>query len=96
MVDIGAGTLPPSSVEHFDRSRFPVKYYYTDLSSAVQDDHSRDAYIQDVKECGIMIERLLSNVRPVRRASPSLTFRVAAESRPKTQIPRASHDLWGI
>ncbi len=63
MVDIGAGTRSTISVEHFDRSKLPVKYYYANLSSAVQDTgHSEATYIKDVKECGVMIDRLLFNV----------------------------------
>ncbi|PBK97973.1 hypothetical protein ARMGADRAFT_1162754 [Armillaria gallica] len=66
MVDIGAGTRSTISVEHFDRSKLPVKYYYANLSSAVQDtDHSEATYIKDVKECGVMIDRLLFNLPKV-------------------------------
>jgi hypothetical protein len=62
MVDIGAGPLTNSSVEHFDRARYPVRYYYTNLANAARDE-GPTAFAKDVADCGRMIDKLLVNVR---------------------------------
>jgi len=62
MVDISTGTST-SSIEHFDRTIYPVRYYYTDFSRAVKFNSSaNDEFAADIRDCGIMISRLLANV----------------------------------
>lgn len=58
MVDIGVGT----PVDQFDRARYPVKYYYTGTSNATKCS-STPPFLKDVQDCGMMIDKLLTNVR---------------------------------
>jgi hypothetical protein len=64
MVDIGVDT----SAEHFDRTILPVRYYFTNFSRAAQF-HSCPSdslpFRKDVQECGMMMDRLLINVRSI-------------------------------
>ncbi|KAJ7581148.1 hypothetical protein C8J56DRAFT_959236 [Mycena floridula] len=62
MIDIG----PQNSASQFDRTRFPVKYYYVNLANAVkftcENSVFQQALAEDVQECGSMIDCLLLNV----------------------------------
>lgn len=66
MVDIGAG----SKLNAFDRTILPVKYYFTNLSGAVKvgpemtRSEAEASFSRDVRECGVMMDRMLDNVRP--------------------------------
>jgi hypothetical protein len=56
MADIG--TWHPTT---FDRTLYPVRYYFTDLSKATHNaSHARMK--RDVQECGALMDEMLSNV----------------------------------
>ncbi|KIY69318.1 hypothetical protein CYLTODRAFT_489021 [Cylindrobasidium torrendii FP15055 ss-10] len=73
MADFGLGTRPPAMVENFDRrsASCPVKYYY-DCSTAIQGATLPATYVQDVKDCGKFIERMLLHLPSVSRKLDSL------------------------
>ncbi|KAJ7634501.1 hypothetical protein FB45DRAFT_909050 [Roridomyces roridus] len=73
MVDLGPTTSAAtgsSSVESFDRTRYPVRYYFTDLSSAREYDDDEAggraadpaSFRKDVEDCAGMMESLSSNI----------------------------------
>jgi len=64
MVAVG---VCPTLTEHFDRALYPVRYYYVDFSKAVRIDHSAKSispFREDVKDCGLLIDKILADVRP--------------------------------
>ncbi|KAF7316066.1 hypothetical protein MIND_00124600 [Mycena indigotica] len=69
MVDLGPETASGSSasVESFDRTRYPVRYYFADLPNACEFESSshsdaQDAFRQDVQDCALMMRHLAANV----------------------------------
>ncbi|KAJ7443824.1 hypothetical protein FB451DRAFT_1568550 [Mycena latifolia] len=64
MVDLGPTTSSASdSVESFDRTRYPVRYYFTNLSDAREFGNRTDvAFQKDVEDCAIMMEHLAANL----------------------------------
>lgn len=76
MVDVGAGT----AVDQFDRTRFPVKYYHTNLSKAIKCTSSSDVFAKDVQDCGSMIDRMLAYVPPICPKFKSLVKSMASGS----------------
>jgi hypothetical protein len=60
MVDLGPTTFSASdSVESFDRTRYPVRYYFTNLSNACEfESHEDPAFQKDVEDCAVMMEQL--------------------------------------
>ncbi|KAJ7108781.1 hypothetical protein C8R44DRAFT_937951 [Mycena epipterygia] len=69
MVDLGPTTSSASdSVESFDRTRYPVRYYFTNLSDACEfENRTNPAFQQDVEDCAIMMEHLSANVPSISR-----------------------------
>ncbi|KAJ7697633.1 hypothetical protein B0H17DRAFT_1263111 [Mycena rosella] len=69
MVDLGPTTSSASdSVEPFDRTRYPVRYYFTNLSDACEFESRTDAGFQkDVEDCAIMMEHFAANVPAISR-----------------------------
>ncbi|KAJ6487692.1 hypothetical protein C8R45DRAFT_254266, partial [Mycena sanguinolenta] len=75
MVDLGS-TTSWDSVESFDRTRYPVCYYFTNLSDAREFDERTDvAFQKDVENCAIMMDQLASNIPSI---SPKLKTLVNA------------------
>ncbi|KAK7044893.1 hypothetical protein R3P38DRAFT_2508437 [Favolaschia claudopus] len=66
MVDLGPITSSASaSVESFDRTRYPVRYYFTNLSKASEFEHRIDlAFQKDVEQCAVMMDRLSAFLPP--------------------------------
>lgn len=63
MVDLGKNPFTSKSIESFDRTRYPVRYYYTDLSQAKRfDDSSSYEFQRDVEDLGGMLHQLLVEV----------------------------------
>ncbi|KAJ7199316.1 hypothetical protein B0H12DRAFT_1197185 [Mycena haematopus] len=61
-VDLGS-TVSSNSVESFDRTRYPVCYYFANLSNAREfEEHTDAAFQKDVKDCAVMIGQLALNV----------------------------------
>jgi hypothetical protein len=61
-----AAGVHPSTLEHFDRSLYPVRYYFVDFSKAVRIESSADFIIstrKDMEDCGRLIEQILADVR---------------------------------
>ncbi|KAJ6557878.1 hypothetical protein B0H19DRAFT_1261464 [Mycena capillaripes] len=77
MVDLGPTTSSASdSVESFDRTRYPVRYYFTNLSDAAEFESSAEpAFQKDVEDCAIMMGRLAAAVPSI---SPKLNTLVNA------------------
>ncbi|KAJ6582988.1 hypothetical protein DFH09DRAFT_1275383 [Mycena vulgaris] len=69
MVDLGPTTSSASdSVESFDRTRYPVRYYFTNLSEAAEFESRADvAFQKDVEECAIMMEHFAANIPSISR-----------------------------
>ncbi|KAJ7099935.1 hypothetical protein B0H15DRAFT_927553 [Mycena belliarum] len=69
MVDLGPTTSSASaSVESFDRTRYPVRYYITNLSDACEfNSRGNAAFQKDVEECAIMMEHLAANLPSISR-----------------------------
>lgn len=71
MVDLSSAPSGSSSPAGFDRSRYPVKYYFTDLSLARKFDgpssfgSPESEYRRDVQDCALNIDRLLTHVSHV-------------------------------
>lgn len=76
MVDIG-NSASTSSAEQFDRTRYPVRYYFTDFSRAakISSQGSIQPFRRDVQECGILFDWLLEGVP---KAGPKLKSLVKA------------------
>lgn len=70
MVDLSSAPSPSSLPADFDRTRYPVKYYFTDLSAATKLDISNSSdtrsleseFQHDVQECALKIDQLLDYV----------------------------------
>ncbi|KAJ7032058.1 hypothetical protein C8F04DRAFT_1396953 [Mycena alexandri] len=64
MVDLGHTTSSASdSVESFDRTRYPVRYYFTNLENASEfESRAEPAFRKDVEDCAIMMEKLAAAV----------------------------------
>ncbi|KAJ7196466.1 hypothetical protein GGX14DRAFT_574793 [Mycena pura] len=60
MMDLGSPTsLAPDSVDAFDRTRFPVKYYFTSLCNASEfESRDDEAFQTDVVDCAMMMQDL--------------------------------------
>ncbi|KAF7326083.1 hypothetical protein MKEN_00459600 [Mycena kentingensis (nom. inval.)] len=78
MVDLGPATACASassrsaSVESFDRTRYPVRYYFAELPSASELENRRgvaavDACRRDVQDCALMMRQLASKVPTLSR-----------------------------
>ncbi|KAJ7359712.1 hypothetical protein DFH08DRAFT_846800 [Mycena albidolilacea] len=62
MVDLGS-TTSSDYVESFDRTRYPVRYYFTNLSNACEfEGRASPAFQKDVEDCAIMMDQLASNI----------------------------------
>ena len=65
MVAIG---VCPSSMDRFDRTSSPVRYFYVDLSKAVQVEPSKssklDLFRKDVQDLGRLLDNMLVDVSP--------------------------------
>ncbi|KDQ25520.1 hypothetical protein PLEOSDRAFT_1090068 [Pleurotus ostreatus PC15] len=62
----------PPTAPIFDRTRYPVRYYYTDFASATiipPSSPHRDLFKKDVQDCGKMIESLLREMEVPQVAS---------------------------
>ncbi|KAG6805383.1 hypothetical protein H0H93_004909, partial [Arthromyces matolae] len=63
MVDLGSAPSTCTSLDDFDRTVYPVRYYFTNLRNARRYDAtsetSNSAFGHDVKECGAMIGDML-------------------------------------
>ncbi|KAF7360139.1 hypothetical protein MVEN_00742300 [Mycena venus] len=81
MVDLGATTSSASdsfSVDSFDRTRYPVRYYFTNLSNACEFEsrtNANAAFQKDVEDCAMMMNQLGSAVPSI---SPKLNILVNA------------------
>jgi len=70
MVDLSSAPSSCSLPSDFDRTRYPVKYYFTDLSLATKFDvscspdicTSESQFRRDVQDCALKIDRLLTYV----------------------------------
>lgn len=65
-------TQDPPNAPIFDRTRYPVRYYYTDFASATiipASSPHRDSFKKDVQDCGRMIETLLQEMEVPQVAS---------------------------
>ncbi|KAF9468749.1 hypothetical protein BDZ94DRAFT_1246188 [Collybia nuda] len=67
MVDLSSAPGTCLLPADFDRSRYPVRYYFTNLSHATKFEApstpvSSSAFRHDVQDCGVMIDRLLVEV----------------------------------
>jgi hypothetical protein len=72
MVDLSSAPSSSSclSPADFDRTRYPVKYYFTDLSLATKFDNpnspdthsSASEFRRDIQDCALKIDRLLTYV----------------------------------
>ncbi|KAJ7432181.1 hypothetical protein B0H11DRAFT_1890558 [Mycena galericulata] len=64
MVDLGPTTSSASdSVESFDRTRYPVRYYFTNLSSAHEfESRGGPEFQKDVEDCALIMQHLAANV----------------------------------
>ncbi|KAJ7727011.1 hypothetical protein DFH07DRAFT_930894 [Mycena maculata] len=73
-VDLGPTTSSASdSVEYFDRTRYPVRYYFTNLSNASEFESRADpAFQKDVEDCAGMMEHLAANVPSISRKLTAL------------------------
>ncbi|KAJ7185872.1 hypothetical protein C8R46DRAFT_1185470 [Mycena filopes] len=69
MVDLGPTTSSASdSVESFDRTRYPVRYYFTNLENAVEFASRTDpAFHKDVEDCAVMMGELAASVPSISR-----------------------------
>ncbi|KAJ6478793.1 hypothetical protein C8R47DRAFT_1050896 [Mycena vitilis] len=60
MVDLGPTT---SSASAFDRTRYPVRYYFTNLADACEfERRGGPAFQKDVEDCAVMMDRLAAAV----------------------------------
>ncbi|KAJ6609082.1 hypothetical protein B0H10DRAFT_2065871 [Mycena sp. CBHHK59/15] len=84
MVDLGSTTFNSlHSVESFDRTKFPVRYYFTNFSSASEfNSRSHPAFQKDVEDCGAMMDRLAAHVSPISRKLNTLLFEALCKSLP--------------
>lgn len=71
MVDLSSAPSTCLLSAEFDRTAFPVRYYFTNLSHAtkielpstpVQTSSTTTPFRHDVQDCGVMIDRLLVHV----------------------------------
>ncbi|KAJ7735765.1 hypothetical protein B0H16DRAFT_1892188 [Mycena metata] len=69
MVDLGHTTSSASdSVESFDRTRYPVRYYFTNLEHASEfESRVNPAFRKDVEDCAIMMGNLATAVPSISR-----------------------------
>ncbi|KAF8162520.1 hypothetical protein K438DRAFT_2025506 [Mycena galopus ATCC 62051] len=75
MVDLGS-TTSSESVDSFDRTRYPVCYYFTNLSNAHEfEERANPAFQKDVEDCAMMMDHLASNIPSI---SPKLNTLVNA------------------
>lgn len=83
MVDLGP-LSSPLDIDKFDRTVYPVKYYFTHLSDAYKYDkeefgrpskRGHNPFVQDVKDCARLIDGLLGHVP---RIAPKLKSLVKA------------------
>ncbi|KAJ7109642.1 hypothetical protein C8R43DRAFT_1079702 [Mycena crocata] len=74
MVDLGPTTSSAADcIESFDRSRYPVRYYFTNLSNAREFDGRADpAFPKDVADCANMMEQLADKVSSISRKLTTL------------------------
>ncbi|KAG5634872.1 hypothetical protein H0H81_000461 [Sphagnurus paluster] len=81
MVDLGSAPSTCASPYEFDRSIYPVRYYFTNLSNAIKYDptsaSSAAVFKHDVQDCGVMIERLLFHVPDIEPKLKSLVKAMA-------------------
>ncbi|KAL0960896.1 hypothetical protein HGRIS_005905 [Hohenbuehelia grisea] len=75
MIDIGRGSRK-STTDSFDRTAYPVRYYYTDFEHARKFDsyHPSDhaLFEKDVRDCGLLISSLLIHIPRVATKLKSL------------------------
>jgi hypothetical protein len=67
MVDLSSAPSSCSSPAEFDRTRYPVKYYFTDFSLAEKfggsDTRSSESlFRRDVQDCALKIDQWLTHV----------------------------------
>ncbi|KAG6860755.1 hypothetical protein C0995_007873 [Termitomyces sp. Mi166 len=66
MVDLSSAPSTCESPADFDRTKYPVRYYITNLRHAKKHDPlvegSTSAFALDIQECGTMIDKMLSRV----------------------------------
>ncbi|KAJ7060922.1 hypothetical protein C8F01DRAFT_177394 [Mycena amicta] len=79
MVDLGPATASNSeSVESFDRTRYPVRYYFAELPQACEFESAShadamEAFRRDVEDCALMMRHLASNVPVIAQKFGSLS-----------------------
>ncbi|KAG6840819.1 hypothetical protein C0991_004110 [Blastosporella zonata] len=66
MVDLSSAPSTCESPHEFDRTKYPVRYYFTNLHHASKYDTPSEslppAFTRDVQECGVMFDKLLTHV----------------------------------
>ncbi|KAG6909234.1 hypothetical protein DXG01_001416 [Tephrocybe rancida] len=72
MVDLSSAPSTCESPADFDRTQYPVRYYVANLQHAAKFDTPAPAFARDIKECGAMIDRLLSHVPSIEPKIKSL------------------------
>ncbi|KNZ78490.1 hypothetical protein J132_00670 [Termitomyces sp. J132] len=67
MVDLSSAPSTCESLVDFDRTEYPVRYYFTNLHHAKKYDdillseESASVFTHDIQECGTMIEKMLTH-----------------------------------
>ena len=74
MVDLSSAPRAASSIQAdspatFDRFTYPVRYYFVNYSAAsripaesISSTSSDSPFLQDIRECGVLLEQLLLDV----------------------------------
>ncbi|KAG5726888.1 hypothetical protein E4T56_gene1144 [Termitomyces sp. T112] len=78
MVDLSSAPSNCESLVDFDRTEYPVRYYFTNLHHAKKYDdillseESASVFTHDIQECGTMIEKMLTHVPRIELKMKSL------------------------